>query len=140
MIRLAVKEDINKIDELGTLIDPDFTKLFNIEKLILENTSKIYVYFENEVLGFLHISKLYETVDIINIVVKEDHRGKGIASNLLDYMFSDMDNTIKKFILEVNVNNKAAFNLYKKFGFKVINTRYKYYHNEDAYLMIREVK
>jgi ribosomal-protein-alanine N-acetyltransferase len=140
MIRLAVKEDINKINELGVLIDPDFIKLFNIEKIITDFNSRLYVYFEKEVIGFLHISKLYETVDIINIVVKEDYRGKGIASNLLDYMFSDMDNTVKKFILEVNVNNKAAFNLYKKFGFKVINTRYKYYHNEDAYLMIKEVK
>jgi ribosomal-protein-alanine N-acetyltransferase len=140
MIRLAVKEDIKKINELGVLIDPDFIKLFNIEKIIADFNSRLYVYFEKEVIGFLHISKLYETVDIINIVVKEGYRGKGIASNLLDYMFSDMDNNVKKFVLEVNVNNKRAFNLYKKFGFKAINTRYKYYHNEDAYLMIKEVK
>lgn len=140
MIRLAVYEDIKRINELGILIDNDFEKLFNIEEIMKDKNSKLYVYFDKEVLGFLHISKLYETVDIINIVVDEKMRGKGIASNLLDYMISDMDSTIKKFILEVNANNKAAFNLYKKFGFKVINTRYKYYRNEDAYLMLREVK
>lgn len=141
MIRLAKEGDVKKINELGELVDIDFKKLFNIKEELKDDNSKIYVYEDkNQVLGFLHISRLYETVDIINVVVDENYRHKGIASNLLDYMITDMDSNIKKIILEVNVNNKAAFNLYKKFGFKVINTRYKYYQGEDAYLMVREDK
>lgn len=140
MIRLANEKDISRIEILGEIIDKDFKKTFNILNILKDNNSYIYIYEEdNLVVGFLHISKLYETVDIINIAVDLNYRNKGIASKLLDYMISDMDKSIKKFILEVNVNNKAAFNLYKKFGFKVINTRLKYYNSEDAFLMMKEV-
>ncbi len=140
MIRLALKKDIDEIIELGILIDSNFEKLFDINAILKDQVSKIYVYEEeSKVVGFLHISKLYETIDIINIAVDPNYRNKKIGSNLLDYMISDTLNDIKKFILEVNVSNKAAFNLYKKFGFKVINTRKNYYQNEDAYLMVKEV-
>lgn len=140
MIRLANEKDINKLETLGEIIDKDYKKTFNILNILKDNNSSIYVYEkDNLVVGFLHISKLYETVDIINIAVDSNYRNKGIASNLLDYMISDMNQNIKKFILEVNVNNKEAFNLYKKFGFKVINTRLKYYNGEDAFLMMKEV-
>ena len=42
--------------------------------------------------------------------------------------------------LEVNVNNTNGISLYNKFGFKQVAIRARYYHGEDALLMIRELK
>ena len=43
-------------------------------------------------------------------------------------------------MLEVNTENIAAINLYKKFNFEIINTRKKYYEGKDAYIMERRIK
>ena len=42
-------------------------------------------------------------------------------------------------MLEVNEHNKEAINLYKKNGFVEINRREKYYGNDDALIMKRDV-
>ena len=44
---------------------------------------------------------------------------------------------IEQIILEVNTENEAAINLYKKFNFRIIHTRKKYYQTGDAYIMER---
>ena len=141
MIREATKNDVLKICELGTLVNKNFQKLFDIESILKEEYSKIFVYEDNnKIIGFLHITILYETVDIINIVVDKDYRHQGIASNLLDHMMSFITTETKIITLEVNVNNIFAINLYKKFGFEIINQRKDYYDDGDAYLMGRILK
>lgn len=138
MVRLANFKDLKSIIFLGSIIDPNFNKLFDLRKALKDKYTKIFVYEkESEIVGFLHITKLYETVEIINLAVLEAYRHQKIASNLIDYMMSEMVGESIKFILEVNVNNLAAINLYEKFGFKIANLRKHYYANEDAYLMIK---
>ena len=45
---------------------------------------------------------------------------------------------LKTFTLEVNVTNEPAIRLYKKFGFKNLGIRKKYYNNsQDAYIMTK---
>ena len=138
MVRRAVKEDIKYINELGLVLNKKFTKLFDMEEILKEEYSRVYVYTEDEkVVGFLHITVLYDCIDIVNICVSKEYRRKKIATYLLDYMFSDFDGK-KLFTLEVNTSNEAAINLYKKFGFEIIHTRDNYYEDNDAYLMGRE--
>ena len=84
---------------------------------------------------------MYETVNILNIVVSETERRKNIGTLLIDNMLSDLNNKdIEHIMLEVNSNNIPAINLYKKFNFEIINTRKKYYNGEDAYIMERRIK
>ena len=46
------------------------------------------------------------------------------------------ENDIKKLTLEVNYKNTSAIHLYKKFNFKEIAVRQKYYRNvDDAIIM-----
>ncbi|HOP65796.1 MAG TPA: GNAT family N-acetyltransferase [Bacilli bacterium] len=140
MIRLINKNDIDSVNELGLLIDKDFKKVFNIIDIINDKYAKIYIFEEDkEVIAFLHISISYEVIDIINIVVEENHRNLKVASKLMEYMFNDIPKNIQKFGLDVNVNNLKAINLYKKYGFKIVNTRKNYYGKDDAYLMVKEV-
>ena len=107
-------------------------------KKITDNTfSKCLGYFENnEVIGFLDFSVMYEKVEINNIYVKEDYRNSGIASKLLEYMIKEIKD-IDNITLEVRVDNESAINLYKKFGFKIIGVRKNYYEDIDGYLMER---
>ena len=84
--------------------------------------------------------ELEESVDILNVLVKEKYRRQKIASCLIDYMISELQDSVKLITLEVRKSNKAAINLYEKFGFEIINIRQKYYGNEDAYLMGRIIK
>ena len=88
----------------------------------------------NEVLGFLSYRIVLDELEIMNIVVREDYRRKGIASKLLSNLIIKED--YEKINLEVNINNIAAITLYKKFGFMQVGNRKKYYNgSEDAILM-----
>lgn len=141
MVRKAKNEDVDSIKQLGLLVNKKFNTLFNIDSLLNESISTIYVYEKDKkVIGFLHITKLYETIDIINIVVDPLFRRQGIASNLLDYLMSEIEENIELITLEVATKNEAAINLYKKFGFEIINKRNHYYKNDDAYLMGKKIE
>jgi len=139
MIRYAQLDDIKRINELGETLHHNFAKLFKVRDMLDDKYTKILVYVtNNEVNAFLIATCLYETVDILSIVVDPLKRRKGIATNLIDYLFSEIKETVEVVTLEVAVNNEKAINLYKKFGFEVINIRKKYYNDVDGYLMGRK--
>lgn len=141
MIRLAESHDIPAINKLGELLHHNFSKVFNVQNMLDDNISKVFVYEDNGcVVAFLLATCLYETVDILSIVVEPNYRRKKIASNLFDYLISGLSETVETITLEVAVNNEAAIELYKKFGFEIINIRKKYYNDVDAYLMGRRLK
>lgn len=92
-----------------------------------------YYYLKIKNIGYLEYQINYETIEIINIFIKENQRNKKYASMLL----SEIEKLDKKrIILEVKVDNTPALNLYKKFNYKIINKRDKYYKDgKDAYVM-----
>ncbi len=135
MINKVVLSDLERFNELGRLVNANFNNLFDLSSLIDSETDYVYGFYDNdELVGFIHISKSYETIDIVNIVVDINKRKMGIGYRLIDYvahLFSDVNNIM----LEVRDSNEAAINLYKKYGFEIINVRKKYYGNEDAIIM-----
>ena len=141
MIIDATLNDLDKIYELGSLINKNFKNNYPQESLFNDYT-KILLYKDDvEIKGFIHYEIMYETVNILNIVVSETERRKNIGTLLIDNMLSDLNNKdIEHIMLEVNSNNIPAINLYKKFNFEIINTRKKYYNGEDAYIMERRIK
>lgn len=124
--------DIEKIKYLGNLINENFRKVNDLEKLIKD--CKIIGYYENNnLIGFLIYEQLYEVIDLLYIVVEPIYRRKGIASKLITYLIENKD--YEKIMLEVRCDNSNAIKLYKNFNFKIINIRKKYYNNIDAYVM-----
>lgn len=124
--------DIDKIKKLGKLINSNFDKVNDIEELI--NNNKIIGYYDNNILvGFLIYEQIYEIIDLLYIVVEPIYRRKNIGSKLLNYLIQNKE--FKKIMLEVRCDNNSAIKLYKKFDFKIINIREKYYNNMDAYVM-----
>ena len=138
MIRYAQLKDVKRINELGETLHHNFAKLFNVEEMLDDKLAKVIIYETDErVVGFLIATCLYENVDILSIVVDSSYRRRKIASNLIDYLFSEIDDSVQVVTLEVAVNNESAINLYQKFGFEIINVRKKYYNDIDGYLMGR---
>ena len=63
-------------------------------------------------------------------------RGRGIGDKLLNYLIEKYkDSDIKNITLEVKEDNIIAINLYKKYGFKKVSTREKYYDGINGLLM-----
>ena len=132
MINNCTIKDIDTIINLGRNFYNNFDKLNNINELI-ENNNILGYYNDNKLVGMLIFNKLYETIDILYLIVDENYRRKHIASNLLEYLINNYE--FYHIMLEVNINNINAINLYKKYNFKIINIRKKYYQNIDAYQM-----
>ena len=90
---------------------------------------------DKKVVGYIRVEDTIDVINIIDVFVESEYRQKGIASELLRYIFNKYGNRNVRYMLEVRENNIAAINLYKKFGFKVINIRDKYYKEENALIM-----
>lgn len=133
MVDNYTKEDIEQINTLGILLNPKFKELFHIDNL--PETENILVSKKDGIItGFIHYSKIYECIEIQNIIVDKKWRNQGIASNLLKTLIKNNNDTTK-LILEVKENNKEARVFYKKHGFIEINRRPKYYKDGDAIIM-----
>ena len=139
MVNKIKIEDLNRFNELGLLVNDNFVNVYKLNEILDSQYDYLLGYYENDLLvGFVHVSKLYETMDIVNIVVDFAYRNKGIASTLISYvcnLFDDVENVM----LEVNEKNIAAISLYKKNDFEIINKRNNYYGSDAALIMKRVV-
>ena len=139
MIRKLLKEDFDRVYELGLKLHSNYKIINNLEEILSNKTNHLYVYeIDNQVVGFIHYTKLYNSVDLVDIIVSDEYQNQMIGSTLIDYMITNL-NVDDRIYLEVNTNNKKAINLYQKFGFKVINIRKNYYCLDDAYVMERVI-
>ncbi len=137
---------INDYEKIKDSLQEEYDEFWtpNILRSELENNnSKYIVAKENtKIVGFAGILITPDDVQITNIVTKKSERKKGIGNLLLDKIIKMAKNTNKNSIsLEVNEKNLIAINLYKKFGFKKIGSRKKYYNGiDDAIIMSKVLK
>lgn len=85
----------------------------------------------NKIAGFV-VYKITDVVEILRLSTHIDFKNKTVATALIQQLKQQQ----KPIILELRASNIAAYNLYKKLGFKVIAQREKYYSNaENAKIM-----
>ena len=98
---------------------------------------KIITYVEKDkIIGFLLYSLIYDRIEIEQFEVITKERRKGIGDKLLKYLIEKYQDTdIKNITLEVKEDNIIAISLYKKYGFKKVSTREKYYDGINGLLM-----
>ena len=134
MISKLTKEEVQEVIQLGTMLNPNFSKLFHIENLNPNET--IYIYKENNnIKGFIHTQNGLDIIDLLNIIVKPEYQNQEIGSVLLKYIIDNKQD--KKIMLEVRSKNINAIKLYQKYDFKIINIRKNYYKDDDAIIMER---
>ena len=139
MINSISIKDINSFNSLGKELNDNFSNLFILDNLLNSEYDKVYGYYlEDNLIGFIHINKLYENMDIVNIIIDKDYRNKGYGKELLDYVINN-NKDINSIMLEVRESNKNAIEFYKNNNFKIINVRKNYYGNENALIMKRDV-
>lgn len=132
MIKELTKDNINIIN--NSFIDKE-----NVLKELSNNPfSKYLIYQENnEIIGYLYYSDIYDRVEINQIEINSIHRNCGYGSKLLEYLINSVN---KNITLEVNKENKYAIKLYKKYNFKEVAIRKGYYNGIDGILMERLFK
>jgi ribosomal-protein-alanine N-acetyltransferase len=75
----------------------------------------------------------------MNVAIDDRYRRRGVATALIEHLFSETDRHGERYTLEVRASNVEAINMYESFGFRSAGIRRRYYHdnNEDALIMWR---
>lgn len=130
------------IEAITPNFQTEFDEFWNINNLKndFENPNSTYYIakLDGEIVGFTGFLKICDEANLMNIVTKINKRHLGIGKKLLETIIEEAKNqNLKTITLEVNEKNTYAINLYeKKFNFKRIGLRKKYYNNtDDAILM-----
>jgi ribosomal-protein-alanine N-acetyltransferase len=94
---------------------------------------------EGELIGYLICSRYHTVWHVMNVAIDGKYRRRGVASALIEHLFSVTDRSGERYTLEVRVSNTEAIAMYESFGFRSAGIRRRYYHdnNEDALIMWR---
>lgn len=136
--------DVDRICEIERLSFPDPWTKISFADIATGKTNYIFLtaIFCGDIVGFGCIYTVLDEMQIMNIAVMPELRGKGIASRLMDEIISEAKRQSSSIImLEVRESNKAAIGLYKKYGFETVGLRKNYYRNpiENAILMDKPI-
>jgi ribosomal-protein-alanine N-acetyltransferase len=94
-----------------------------------------------ELCGYLIVSRYVDAWHVMNVAVDPEHRGRGIATMLLERLFElTADDARRGYTLEVRVSNSTAIGLYERLGFHARGIRRGYYtdNREDALIMWKD--
>ena len=90
--------------------------------------------------AFSNYWRIDSEVQIMNVAVAPEHRGRGYGHALLDDLIAlGRQNAAQAIVLEVRRSNAPAIGLYERHGFQSIGVRPRYYsdNGEDALVMRR---
>ncbi len=136
--------NLEDLQSISNILETDFDDFWNYNTLkndIESTISSSFCYIiNNQIIGFASISIILDIAELNNIVIRKSCRGNGYSSILLKYLidFAKSKNC-NKINLEVSAINNVAIKLYKKFGFKQVGIRHKYYNGIDALLFTLEL-
>jgi [ribosomal protein S18]-alanine N-acetyltransferase len=92
------------------------------------------------VIAFCNYWIVAPEVSILVIATHPDHRGRGVARELLAHVLASATAAgCTLATLEVRAGNRPAIALYERAGFKTVHVRARYYQDddEDALVMLR---
>lgn len=92
-------------------------------------------YLNDQIVGFIIFSVIFDRAEIDYFAVLEKYRGKGISDKLYSY-FENESSECSSISLEVRSDNERAIKFYEKKGFNIKCVR-KDYYDVDGYLMVK---
>ncbi|GAB6138792.1 ribosomal protein S18-alanine N-acetyltransferase [Halanaerobaculum tunisiense] len=98
--------------------------------------------FKEQVVGYLGSWLLCNEVHITTLAVREKYRRQGVATKLLEKLFTGLEQECyDKISLEVRASNHQAQKLYCEQGFMNVDTEPNYYsdNGEDAVVMWKQL-
>lgn len=138
--RVAEMQDVNGL----VLIDEQcfdgyekYSKQTFIDELSLSDRHYIIATHKNLVVGYVGLWQTGDDLNLLKIAVLPQFRKFGVGFKLMQ-MASDYrkQKGLDKYFLEVRENNEKAIKLYKKFGFKTLNIRERYYSDGENCLVM----
>ena len=145
-LRNAKEEDLETIYLIEKITYP-IPWTFNFFKLIFYSSSNLFIVatFGNKIVGYivgnLETFSREKVGHIMNVAVIPSQRDKGVGSMLLlelERRFSDMDAQVA--YLEVRESNTRAIDLYSKREYEQVKIVDKYYGDENAIIMTKNLK
>lgn len=139
IIRDMTYKDLDDIMEIEKQSFPTpWTKTMFLESLASNIYKNLVIEVQKEVIGYIMLYSVLDEAHITNFAIKPAFRKKGYGAELFSYVIEHFkENGVVDFFLEVRESNKAAINLYRRFGFEIAGRRKRYYSdtNEDAFIM-----
>ena len=141
-LMLAKREQLPLVAELekATFFEPWSEKSL---ELFITDAGFCAVAVENdELLSYCTVTCVLDEAQIINVATNLAHRGKGIAAEVIKFVFDECKKRgIISISLEVRESNESAISLYEKLGFDRVGTRKNFYTNprENALVMIKNL-
>ena len=123
-VRKMSLDDLEKINSIGLENFDDFWNINTLRsELSKSDINTIYFIATNncDILGFIGALRIRCGI------------GSALLEFLINFAISQKDGSIT---LEVNENNTSAIELYKKYNFKQVGLRKKYYNNTDNAILM----
>jgi ribosomal-protein-alanine N-acetyltransferase len=145
-LRRLVLDDLDAIDEIEHRSYPTPWSRSMFAGELSKPTSICLGAFEADreggpLVGYLIVSRYVDAWHVMNIAVDPFHRGRGIATMLLERLFEVTAADARRgYTLEVRVSNATAIALYERLGFSAGGLRRGYYtdNREDALIMWKD--
>jgi ribosomal-protein-alanine N-acetyltransferase len=130
------KSELDDSNTIRPAVAADLERVLEIEQLSFEmpwdcasftaSLEDLFLVFEKEkILGFLiaFVCLIANRAIILKIAVDPDHRGRGVAKNLLRKALDALtEMKIGQIELDVDVAKNGAIKLYEKFGFRTVQS------------------
>lgn len=141
-----VDSEKSHIDDIQIIEPLSFGKHHWSSKAFLSEFNSNYSVYKSAIYDFRTIGYIGSWIigdegHITTLAVHPEYRKRHIADILLYSLFIELKSkNVKWLTLEVRVSNIPAINLYKKFKFKQLGIRKKYYqdNNEDGLILWTE--
>lgn len=113
--------------------EDELTNRFSIPLVVKSGT---------RIVGYACLWHIYEQMEIANIAVSPEFRGKGVGSTMMKRVLEvAKEKGCRSIILSVRKSNSAAISLYRRFGFVELERKKRYYRlpSEDGIIMIKGI-
>jgi ribosomal protein S18 acetylase RimI-like enzyme len=91
---------------------------------LLKTVGQVYSINRNgEVAGFYWVEERGEELHLHGIIIKEEHQGEGIGTQILKKLEDEYGSDKEYIELGVHHKNDGAIKLYKKLGYRVVATK-----------------
>jgi len=143
-IRLAEPEDL---DAIVTMEERIFTTPWSRASLAMElepdrGRHPVLALHGREPVGYALVWAVADELHMVTLGVLPEHRRRGVGAAILEWILGSVPASLSRIMtLEVREQNEAALALYRRFGFREVAIRPRYYPDthEDAIVMIKDL-
>lgn len=138
------EEDLDQVMEIEkkSFSDP-WNKSFFSQDIDNQSALPLVAKVDDKIIGYVCLWKILDEIQISNIAVCPERRRRGIGEEMMQRILKmTKEQDYRRISLDVRISNKAAINLYQKFGFGEAGRRKNYYRHpqEDALILEKVLK